>query len=149
MSLSRQKPDPFSKVSTLLEVHEIYNQNSIGYKLTPLRPNDIGEVPYNRLIHHIDYLDKLSECIAVDRAVVDLIRIKQHPFGHDTLVRQEVTLLLMDGGGNSISVKIWVIPIFFEGVMVYHLYAADDENLDHLRRLRNPAKPGNYDITSL
>lgn len=147
MSLSRQEPDPFSTVSTLLEIHEIHNLNSIGYRLAPLRPNNVGEVPYNRLIHHIDYVEKLSECIAVDRGLVELIQRKLEPFEHNHITRQEVILHLIDAG-DIISVKIWVIPIFLEGVMVYHLYATDDENLNHLRRLRNPAKPGTYEITS-
>lgn len=116
--------------------------------LAPLKPNTINEVPFNRLIHNIDCISDLTECVVVDRGVVEIVQRKLLPFTDDNLKRQQVTLHLLDAE-KIISVKIWVIPFFSEGVMVYHLLASDDKNLDHLRRLRNPAKPGTYDITSL
>lgn len=147
MSPSRQKHDPFSVAETFLDVHNIFKHSNMDLTLTPPKPNTITEVPFNRLIHHVDYMNNLTECIAVDRGVVELIQRKLQPFVDNNLSRQQVTLNLVDAG-DTISVKIWVIPFFLEGVMVYHLFASDDENLNHLRRLRNPAKPGSYDITS-
>lgn len=128
----------------------LYRQKSdmLDQTLTPLKPNTINEVPFNRLIHNVNCVDDLTKCVVVDRGVVELIQRKLLPFTDDNLKRQQVTLHLIDAE-KIISVKIWVIPYFSEGVMVYHLFASDDKNLNHLRRLRNPAKPGNYDITSL
>lgn len=147
MSPSRQKHDPFSVVEAFLDIHNICKHSNIDRTLTPPKPNTITEVPFNRLIHHVDYINDLTECIVVDRGVVELIQRKLQPFVDNNLSRQQVTLNFVDAG-DTVSVKIWVIPFFLEGVMVYHLFASDDENLNHLRRLRNPAKPGNYDITS-
>lgn len=148
MSPFRQGPDRFGKTSKSLNIPEIFNNPDTDPTLTPPKPNSMAEVPYNRLVHHIDYLEKLNECVAVDRGVVDLIHRRLSPFTETNNARQMVTLNLMEGA-EVVPVKIWVIPVFSEGVMVYHLFASDDENLEHLRRLRNPAKPGSYDITSL
>lgn len=147
MPLSRRGPDPFQP-SRSLDMNAIFQNPDEDATLTPPKPNNMAEVPYNRLIQHVDYLEKLNECVAVDRGVVELIQRKLVPFVENNLTRQQVTLNLMDGG-DVISVKIWIIPVFSDGVMVYLIFAADDENLEHLRRLRNPAKPGSYDITSL
>jgi hypothetical protein len=116
--------------------------------MTPPKPNNLAEVPYNRLIHHLDYLEQLTDCIAVDRGIVDLIHRRMTPIDEKNMGRQEVSLNLMEGP-EIIQVKIWIIPVFSEGVMVYLLFAADHDNLELLRRLRNPSKPGSYDILSL
>ncbi len=147
MPLSRRGPDPFQP-SGSLDINAVWKNPDEDATLTPPKPNNMAEVPYNRLVHHVDYLERLNECVAVDRGVVELIHRKMTPFTENKLTRQQVRLNLMEGS-EVVPVNIWVIPVFSDGIMVYLIFAADDENLEHLRRLRNPAKPGSYDITSL
>ncbi len=147
MPLSRRGPDPFQP-SGSLDINAVWKNPDEDATLTPPKPNNMAEVPYNRLVHHVDYLERLNECVAVDRGVVELIHRKMTPFNENNLTRQLVQLNLMEGS-EVVPVNIWIIPVFSDGVMVYLIFAADDENLEHLRRLRNPAKPGSYDITSL
>lgn len=147
MPPSRRGPDPFQP-SGSLNIQSIWNNPDSDATLSPPKPNTIAEVPYNRLIHDVDHLDQLTDCVAVDRGVVELIHRRMDPFSDESVTRQLVTLNLMEGS-EVVPVKIWVIPVFSDGIMVYLLYAADHENLELLRRLRNPAKPGSYDITSI
>jgi hypothetical protein len=126
----------------------VWSNPEVDPALKPPKPNSLAEVPFNRLIHHIDYLEKLDECVVVDRGVIKLIHNKMASVDSTDRSRQLVTIYLLDDLGDVIAVKIWIIPIFSNGVLVYLLFAADDENLEYLNRIRNPAKPGTYDITS-
>jgi len=143
----QRKPDPHQATGSL-NIKNIWENPVNDPMMTPPKPNNLAEVPYNRLIHHLDYLEQLTDCIAVDRGIVDLIHRRMTPIDEKNMGRQEVSLNLMEGP-EIIQVKIWIIPVFSEGVMVYLLFAADHDNLELLRRLRNPSKPGSYDITSL
>lgn len=131
-----------------LDFDAVWANPEVDTTLKPPRPNSLAEVPYNRLVHHIDYLEKLDECVAVDRGLIQLIHRKMAAVDSTDRSRQLVTINLLDEHGDVVAVKIWIIPVYSQGVLVYLLFAADDVNLKHLSRIRNPAKPGTYDITS-
>jgi hypothetical protein len=151
MSQWRRKPDPFkAPTSSPMNIDEIWKagQSDDG-TLKPPKPNLAGEVPYTRLVHHIDDLDNLSLTIPIDRGTVELIQRKTAPFVSNHSTRQQVELKLMTHDGEVFSVQIWIIPIYSDGILVHHVFAADDTNQELLRQHRNPVKPSEYDITSL
>ena len=144
----RQRPDPHNTVRQHLNIEQAFSNAEHDRGLSPPKPNSWAEIPYNRLIHHLDYLDKLNECIVVDRGVIELIQRKTPVIHEGNITRQSVTLALINREGNATQITVWVIPVFLDGVMVYFQYAADQKNLTVLQELRNPAKPEEYDIKS-
>ena len=148
MSPYRQRPDPHNTVKRHLNIEQAFSNTEHDRGLSPPKLNSWAEIPYNRLIHNLDYPDKLNECIVVDREIVELIQRKTSPFLKGKITRQSITLALINPESDIVQITVWVIPVFLDGVMVYFQYAADQENLTALQELRNPAKPEEYDIKS-
>lgn len=149
MSQSWQgKPDRFRPTNPLNMDKVWKTATADDAELKPPKPNSLGEVPYNLMIHDLDNLYDVSSAIVVDRGVGNMLIKKLKPLS-EIKTRQEIQLLIATSSSDVIAIHVWAIPIFVEGVMVYLLYAADYENRQLLKMHRNPAKPAQYDITSL
>lgn len=147
MRQSRQKPDPFRNDypsgNLISNIWESGHDNDP--KLTPPDQNSSALVPYSRLVHNLNNLESIWECIPIDLGTVELIQKKTGVFPDDNLTRKCITLHLI-GRDTTFSVDIWIIPIFLDGVLIHHLYAADAENQQLLLKHRNPVKSSTYDI---
>lgn len=144
----QRKPDPFGSVKSLIGVDDVFNRQFDAPTAAP-EPNKLTEAPFNRLVFHLDRLNDLNSAIPVDRVLFELLQRKTPPFSDEKVTRQPVSLELMGDFGALVTINLWAIPIFFDGVMAYILYAADEENLESLQLHRNPTRPSEYDITSL
>jgi hypothetical protein len=133
-----------------MNIDEIWRKGlSDDVTLKPPKPNVAAEVPYTRLVHHIDDLDNLSLSVPIDRQTVEVIQRKTASFVATSTTRQQVEFALTAHDGDIFEVQIWIVPIFSDGILVHHVFAADDVNQELLRKHRNPVQPSEYDITSL
>ena len=122
-----------------MDIKSIWENQGNDTTLTPPPQNSYAEAAYNGMIYNIDFLGNLTYAIPIDRGIVELLQRKTLPFTEDNKTRQLAELTLL-GRSESFKVKVWIIPLFLNGVLCNHLYAADDENQAIMLEHRNPTK---------
>lgn len=146
MPLYRRKPDPFNKKpSNPMNIDEIWKSGQTDDGMKPPAVNMTAMVPYSRLVYNLDHLNDLSWSVPIDSGTANLILKKTPLFPDQNITRKPIVLTLM-GRENVFTVNMWIIPVFCDGIIAHHLYAADDLNQQLLRENRSPVKPGTYDI---
>ena len=141
MNRYQRKPDPNKKpTQKALNIEQIWkNQPDDVVSLTPPPQNSSAEAPFNGLLYNIKFVGNISFAVPLDRGVVSLIQRKTLPFDEKNMTRQKVELVIL-GRDESFKVFVWVIPLFMDGVLCNHIYAADTENQNLLLEHRNPVK---------
>jgi hypothetical protein len=129
-----------------MNIDQIWRTGSNSDGTIPPKPNKTGEIPFNRLVHNLDRLDDIFYSIPIDSGVVEALKKITPPFNERSTSRKDVKLRLLDHTGSVFEVIIWVIPMFYNGVLTSLVYAADDENQALLDSHRSPVKNTPYDI---
>jgi len=148
MRPSHRKPDPFAaKPKIPMNIEDVWAAaGTDDGTVQPPKQNLTSLVPFTRLVHNLNNLMDLSDTVAIDQGTVSLIQRKTPLFKDNNIVRKRIELNLM-GYHTQFKVILWIIPIFSDGIMVHHLFAADEENQELLRQHRNPVKSSTYDIS--
>jgi hypothetical protein len=149
MSQFRPRRDPRAlKPETPLDINSVWaSGHADDHTLKPPKANDPAQVPFTRLLHHLDYLDNLREAMPIDSGLVELIQRKMTAL-NGTLTRKCITLNLVKSDADVFTVELWIIPVYLDGVLIHYLFAADDQNIALIRENRNPIRPETYEFSS-
>ena len=128
-----------------MNIGSVWNAQTNDATIKPPRPNKLSEVPFNRLVYNLDYPRDLYNVVPIDRGLVELIDKKTTPFQEGMLREQRIELILF-GHKEQFKIVIWIIPIFYDGVLVSSILAADTVNQQLILQHRSVTKTGNYDI---
>jgi hypothetical protein len=129
-----------------MNVGNIWNSQTNDATMKPPRPNKLSEVPFNRLVYNLDYLGNLYNAVPIDRGLAELIDKKTTPFQEGMLREQRIELILL-GHKDQFKIVIWIIPIFYDGILVSSIFAANDVNQQLILEHRSVTKTGKYGIT--
>jgi hypothetical protein len=149
MPPSRQKR-PFNVVPVLsMMIDDVWKSGSENVnKVEPPKPNQYGTVPFSRLVYHLDNLNDLYRAIVVDQDVAGYIQ-KKSPILSERNCRRELIELTLMGFKDVFRFRLWIIPLFQDGVLCSQLYATDDENQQLMLTHRNPTITGHNEYTLL